>query len=243
MFCQACGTAVAEAAAACSSCSAPVARSIAGGPSTIARTLDGTSKEALAAFKIVAGNPVGGLAAAHESLGEAKSMRVGVAFGVVSMACFLLGGYLLLPPFMKEDLFELLGFGGVMKCLLFGVVPFACVAIGSAAVRKALGGRGSLAGDCFVAGAALLPISTCMLASGILGIGNFEAIGALAVLAGCTAILMLFAGYTRISALTERAATIAVPVVVMLSAWLAKVIATSVLGGGGSGGGSYEFPY
>jgi hypothetical protein len=73
-----------------------------------------------------------------------------------------------------------------------------------------------------------------MLLSGVLGLGNFEAIGILAIFAGCFGILMLFSGYTRISKLGERAGSIAVPIVVIVSAWLAKVVSTSVMTGPGS---------
>lgn len=245
MFCQKCGTVLADAAVACLSCNAPIVRS-ATAPSSaaVADTVKAASRDALAAFKTFALDPVGGLPRAYELLGEAKALRAGVAFGLVSLVGFLLGGYLLLPPFMKEDLFEFLGFGGVMKSVLFGVVPFVCTVAGSLAVRKALGGQGALGGDCFVAGAALLPISTCMLLSGMLGLGNLEVIGILAVVAGCLAILMLFSGYTRITKLTERAGSIAVPIVVIVSTWLAKVISTSVLSGSGpSGDLPYGFPY
>jgi hypothetical protein len=106
-----------------------------------------TSRDALAALKLIALDPVGGLPAAFATGGEAKALRTGVAFGVVSLVCFLLGGYLLLPSFVRQDLFEFLGFGGVMKSLLFGIVPFACTAIGSLAVRKVLGGQGALGSD------------------------------------------------------------------------------------------------
>jgi hypothetical protein len=34
-----------------------------------------------------------------------RCSTAGVAFGVVSLVCFLLGGYLVLPPFIKQDLF------------------------------------------------------------------------------------------------------------------------------------------
>jgi hypothetical protein len=243
MFCQKCGTAVAGSLTACPSCNTPLAAFASGaGSAAMADTVKATSRDALAAFKRLAGNPVGALPAVYESLGDAKALRAGVAFGVVSLVSFLLGGYLLLPDFFKEDLFEFLGFGGVMKCLLFGAVPFLCTAAGSVGVRKALGGRGALGADCFIAGAALLAPSLCMLLAGMLGAGNFEVIGILTVFAGCTAVLTLFSGYTRIAQLSERAGTLAVPLVLLLGAWLAKVLATSVLSGpGGSDSSPFTF--
>ena len=237
MFCQKCGTALGGAVAACPSCNSPITSGASAFPSASAGPLAGTVKaasmDALAAFKTFAGDPVAGLPRAYQALGDRKALRAGVAFGAVSLACFLLGGYLLLPEMFKQDLFEFLGFGGVMKCLLFGVVPFACTAAGSLAVRKVLRGEGALGSDCFIAGAAVVPASLCILFSGIVGLGNFEVIGILTVFAGCTGVLTLFSGYTRIGKLSERAGTLAVPVVVLLAVWLAKVIASSVLGGPG----------
>jgi hypothetical protein len=246
MFCQKCGTVLADTATACLSCSTPIvpAGLHPGGTSPAAETVRSASKDALAAFRSLAGNPVGGLVPAYQALGEARAVRAGVAFGLVSLASFLLGGYLLLPPFMKEDLFEFLGFGGVMKCLLFALIPFLCTAAGSLAVRKGFGGRGGLGSDAFVAGASLLPASLCMLAGGLVGLEHYQAIGVLTVVAGCTGTLMLFAGYTRVAKLGERAATIAVPLVILLTVWLAKSLSTSVLTGGGGGGDiPYGYPF
>lgn len=239
MFCQKCGTAMPDTAAACPSCAAPVAQAHAAPAAAVADTVKAASKDAVAALKSLAGNPVGALAPAYEGLGDAKALRCGVAFGVVSLVCFLLGGYLMLPPYMKQDLFEFLRFGGVMKSIFFAIVPFLCTAVGALAVRKVFGGQGGLGGDCFIAGAALLPASICMILSGLLGMENYQVVLVVSVFAGCIGIMMLFAGFTRISKLTDRAATIAVPIVVVLAVWLAKVVSTSVL----TRGGPSDFPY
>jgi hypothetical protein len=243
MFCQTCGTALADAATLCSSCQTPVAAARAPAPSAaVADRVKATSRDALAAFRILAANPVGALPAACESLGPA-ALRAGIGFGVVSVLSFLLGGYLLLPPFMRHDLFDFLGFGGVMKCLLFAVVPFACALGGGVGVRKAFGGQGTPGSDAFIAGAALLPVSLAMLLAGLFGLDNAELIGVLTVFAGCTGVLMLFSGYTRIDKLTERAGSLAVPLVVLLTVWLAKALAGSVLTGGGPTGLPPDFRY
>ena len=51
---------------------------------------------------------------------------------------------------------------------------------------------------------------------------------------------MLFAGLTRICKLSERAATVAVPLMLLVSVWLTKTIyfkmLESALSGGGGGG-------
>jgi len=241
MFCQQCGTSMPEAATACPSCSTPVARAGAAGPATGSAALAGTVKAAygsgLAALKGFAGDPVGRLPSTYAALGEAQARRIGLTYGVLSALCFLLGGYLLFP--FKDGLFDFLGFGGVMKCLLFAVIPFACVSGGSLAARRLLGAQGGPGGDVFVAGAALLPMSFAMVVNGLLGYEHAAAMGVVSIFAGVTAVLMLFSGYSRISALSERATTVAIPIVVLLTIWLGKSIASSVLEGGLGGGGMH----
>lgn len=242
MFCQKCGASLGDTVAACMNCNTPVLQApAAAAPSALAGTVKSTSKDAASAFKTLAGNPVGGLQPSFAALGEAKAMRTGVAFGAFSLACFLFGGYLLMPPFFREDIFEFLGFGGVLKALMFAAVPFVGLAAGSLAVRKAFGGQGKLAGDCFIAGAALLPASVGMVLGGIVGLENYQVIAILTVFALCTGVLMLFGGYTRLSKLSDRAAAIGVPVVVTVTVWLAKVLGNSVMTG--SMGGPGDFPY
>ncbi|HEX5009968.1 MAG TPA: hypothetical protein VFY71_06165 [Planctomycetota bacterium] len=205
-----------------------------GAPNAVAGRVQGASRDALAALKLFAGDPVGGLARAYEAIGAAKAQSTGIAFGVVSVACFVLGGYLTFP--FKEGLFDFLGFGGVLKCLLFAVMPFLCATVGGITVRRVFGGQGSTGGDVFVAGAALLPVSLCMLLAGILGLANIEVVAVLSVFAGCLAVLMLFSGYTRIARLSDRAGSLSVPIVVLLGVWLTKILATSVLSGPGNAG-------
>lgn len=242
MFCQKCGASLGDTVAACINCNTPVLQAPAGAASSaLAGTVKSTSKDAAAAFKSLAGNPVGGLQPAFEALGEAKAMRTGVAFGIFSLACFLLGGYLLLPRFLREDVFEFLEFQGVVKALMFAAVPFVGLAAGSLAVRKVFGGQGKLAGDCFIAGAALLPASVGMVLGGIVGLENYQMIAVLTVFALCIGVLMLFAGYTRISRLSDRAAAIGVPVVVTVTVWLAKVLGNSVMSGSAGGPGDFNF--
>jgi hypothetical protein len=111
---------------------------------------------ALSALKGFLGDPVGRLPPTYESLGDGKARRIGLTYGVVSLLCFLLGGYLLIP--FRDGLFGHLGVGGVLKAVVFAAIPFGCAALGGLATRKLFGGTGGgPGGDCFVAGAALLP--------------------------------------------------------------------------------------
>jgi hypothetical protein len=238
MFCNQCGTSLADTATLCLACNAPIAR--AGASPTPARA---TSQAALAALKTLVVDPIGGLVRAHAQLDAYKALRVGLAFGILSLACFLLGGYRLLPEFLRGDLFEFLGFGGVMKCLLFGSVPFVSFACGGTLARKLSGAQGTLASDAYIAGAALLPLAACSVIAGFAGLENYEVIGIAVVFAGCLCTLMLFTGFTRITKLGERAGALSVPIVILLTVWLAKLLATSVLEGQQPSYGRDDFPF
>jgi hypothetical protein len=242
MFCQKCGTALAATATACLACNTPQAGA-AGSRSAAAANVKAAWTSALGTLRCFAADPVGRLPAAYEALGDGAALRVGLVYGAVSVLCFLLGGYLLLP--FKDELFDFLGFGGVVKCVLFALVPFGGTALGSLAARKLAGGANPSAGlgaDLFTAGAALLPVSLAMPLNGMLGYENYAAMALLSVFAGCTSILMLHAAFTRIAKHGERVATLAIPTVAVLVFWLGKLLASSVLEGsfgGGYGGGDF----
>jgi hypothetical protein len=228
---------MADTAAACPSCNTPIVVAQAGAAkaAAVADTVKAAWGSAFGALKSFAGDPVGRLPATYAALGDDKARRVGITYGVASLVLFLFGGYLLLP--FREGLFDFLGFGGMMKCLLFGILPFGGTVLGSLAVRKVFGGQGGgLGGDLFVSGAALLPISLAMPINGLLGYENYAVMAVLSLFAGITGVLMLFSGYSRISKLSERAATLAIPIVVVLVFWLGKTVASSVLGGSGNPG-------
>ncbi|MEP7097772.1 MAG: hypothetical protein ABI748_08930 [Dokdonella sp.] len=180
------------------------------------------SRDALAAFRMFAGDPVGGLAGACATLGPKKSLSVGLAFGVAGAFAVALGvslgaGGLLWLGGMS-------GLGGFIKISLAAVVPFASLLGVTVAIRSFSHGSGELGEAAFIAGASLLPLAVAALASGLLGIGNFEVIALLYTFALSTAFLMLFAGLTHVIQLSSRGATLALPAMVLLTAWLSKVI-------------------
>ncbi len=246
MFCQKCGHSMAESASACAHCNTPFstpAFAVTGSGTTAGgaafASVAGTVKEAwggaVRTLLGIAADPVGRLGPAYEAIGPAQAKRTGLSYAVLSIACFLSGGYMLLP--FRDGLFDFLGIKGTLQALLFACVPFFVAALGSFAGRKLGGGRGGLDADCFVAGSALVPVSLAMLLCGMLGYESPKLMLAIAVLAGCTCTLMLFAGYTRVSKISERLATLLIPLVVMLALWLAKELASSILSGGFGGGG------
>lgn len=181
------------------------------------------SRDATAAFKTFATNPVGGLPAAFANLGPARAVGVGIVFGVVSILCVFIGIYIALPSFSKPDI------GDSIKFMVFGAVPFLSLLAAAAATRKVFGGKGRYQGDCFIAGAALLPFGFLILLTSLLGIANLEIAVLLFVFALCYGILMLYTGITRISLVSESRAAFAVPVMIIVSFWFTKIIFGAVL--------------
>lgn len=75
----------------------------------------------------------------------------------------------------------------------------------------------------------MLPLSLYMLIAPFLGVGNIEIIMILTIFAVCLTVLLIFIGLTRISMISERVATIAVPLVILIWVWSAKVIYTVII--------------
>ena len=216
MFCSKCGTENAETATVCVKCSAPIA---AHHSSHAADAMKGAGKDALEAFKMFATDPVPGLPKAFESLGEARALGAGIGFGIVTALCFVAWGYLFFGEFGRPQ-----GFGGFLKTLLWSVVPFASLVGACFLARLVFRGKGGINHDCFIAGAAILPLGVLFLLAGIFGLQHLDVTYYFVPFALCTAVLLLFSGCVRIFYMSERAATIAVPVLLIISGWISKAI-------------------
>jgi hypothetical protein len=173
------------------------------------------SKDALAAFKMFATNPVGGLAGAFDTLGHSRAMGVGIAFGLVGVLSSLLAVSRVIRtdfPFLPS------GFDTYFKLFLIAIVPFACLLGSNAALRKIFKLGGGLGHDCFTAGAALLPLTALALTLFVIGSNDTSMVMAIVgVFAACLTVLMLFTGLTKIQKLTDRAATFLVPITILLT--------------------------
>ncbi len=194
-------------------------------PQSSNRLMD-SSKDALQALKALAINPVGGFSTTFDSLGAARALGVGIVYGAAFALCLLFATYLVLSDWWGRPQ----GFTGFVKILVISIVPFISFFAAATATRKVLRAEGTLGHDSFVAGASLLPFGGVVLFGALLGIGNVEVTAAFALFTACLTILMLFTGLTRIFKTSERAATFAIPVMLLASAWFSKVIYTVLLG-------------
>ena len=116
----------------------------------------------------------------------------------------------------------------MFKVVFLGIVPFASLTGACALARAIFRGTGRFAGDVYTAGAVLLPTGIMVLVASLLGAANLEVILILYLFALTYSILMLYAGCSRIGNISEAGAAPAVPIILLLSAWITKIIVTSV---------------
>jgi hypothetical protein len=224
-FCPKCGTRQTGNATFCSSCGAPL-----GGGQQAGAAVDKVkvaSQDALVAFKVFAANPVGGLSAAFEGLGPARALGVGITFGAVFAISILLAIYRMTSNLGMFSIPH--NFSFFMKALLLSVMPFAGLFGTSSVARISMKGQGSFGHDSFIAGASSLPLAIVALLAAILGDGNSQIIGFFGVFGICLLVLMLFTGLVRISKITERLATIAVPSMLIVTGFLCKIVGQAML--------------
>lgn len=187
------------------------------------------SRDAMLAFKTLLSNPVGGLKAAYDSLGKMRAMWVGLVFALIFYLCVVIGMWMLYvdlvarfgppPPRVVRPPVEEPGMGitGFLLLLLLGAVPWIATAAASALSRKIFRGAGSIEADAFIAGASLLPFGLFVLVAGMLGLGTPLLVFSLGIAAICFTVLMLYSGCTNILRIPEAAATLAVPLIVVIS--------------------------
>jgi hypothetical protein len=225
-----------DAAVFCSNCGySPASASAAGGDGKdFGSQVKASSLDAFAAFKQLAISPVGGLSAAYQSLGPERALSAGiamcVAFGLASSAGMTMGANQLqslafnwLGPVagLIEDRDGIAAF--LKAAVQFLVLP-AAIAVVGLGLRKVVGAKPPISADIFTAGAAVAPLGAAMLLGGLIGVGNAEIALLLFFFALSYLFLMLFAGFTRLGEMSERAGAPAVPAAILLSLWLCKIV-------------------
>jgi len=158
-------------------------------------------------------------------------MTIGIVFAVIYEALLFLAIYRAADK--AAAMFGVSPIGDLslslaLKLIFIGAVPFITLAVAGMIARSVFRGSGSFAGDVYTAGASLLPLGVCVFVASFLGPANIEVIAALGVFALTYMILMLYAGCSRIAGIPETGAAPAVPIMLLLSIWLTKVVISAI---------------
>ncbi|HEY9601961.1 MAG TPA: DnaJ domain-containing protein [Allocoleopsis sp.] len=165
-------------------------------------------------FQSFALNPGGGLLPAFARLDKREAIAVGIVFAGIFNLCLVGGAYI-----GWQDLLAV----PILKLVVIGTIPFVTCVCLSAIARLATHRPGSLAGDVFLSGAALIPMGFLILASGFSTRFPSNTMFIFTVFAACYTILTLYSGCTQISNLSERAAALVVPLMLLASGWFSFV--------------------
>jgi len=212
------------------------------------------AQQSLGAVKILVSDPVGGLGKAYEALGSTKALTVGIAFLLVYIVSYLITGIFISDADLVVPWASIKGYEPNMVRLLFGsgfewggyfkglllVAVFAAALIGALALfRMMLKSTAGIAADLFIIGASLVPVGLSgllvALLMKILQPGWFGSVVYLGiyVAAHCIMIFMLFSGLTKIIGMTERKATIYMPLMFVCGVLIFASLSYLMSSGGG----------
>lgn len=239
VFCPSCGKQLPASGKFCVGCGAPIAEGVSINRDMANKLSEGvrnTSSDALKAFLTFMVNPMGGIKDVYDSLGHQRAMYVGIAFGVIFALLVAISGNALSKQL--SEWLSFLSFVGIdihmpenlfFRLFLIGLIPPCSLFMASLLSRLAFRGTATWEGDVFLAGSAVVPFAVTSLISDLLGSKNIEIILGLIVFALCFLVLILYSGCTRISKISEKGATIAVPLMMIFSLYIASILARAIL--------------
>ncbi|MEQ9359123.1 DnaJ domain-containing protein [Coleofasciculus chthonoplastes] len=175
----------------------------------------------LATLKSFLLNPMGGLLPSFARLDAQRAMVVGFLLAAIFDACFVWGIYTGWRDVVSVSLIPLIG---------VGMMPFIILVLMSAIARLIRRHPGSLAGDSFLAGATLMPLTILAIANGISSNLPSQLMVMITVFTSCYTILTLYSGCTQIANLSEKTAALLVPVMVLVSGWISYWAFMAMLG-------------
>jgi hypothetical protein len=223
MYCQTCGTQLAADAPSCIGCGASAAPPDSRPAPTPFDLMLAAGRDAVTVLKACARDPVGGLDSAAATLSPERRREVALVFGVFFDLAATLGSY------KVRNVFGSSGLGTVAALLILGLVPVASLTGAVALTRKACHGSGSLGGDLLIATTSLLPVAFLTLLGALLGVANVEVLAVAGVFAACYVIYILYGGCRHMAAIPASAAAPAVPLLLLVTAWLTKIIYAALL--------------
>ncbi len=186
------------------------------------------SRDAAGVLSTLSRGPVAGMVQAYSNVGPGRAMGAGIA---------LLGLFVLTMLFAYGRLVSGFGdFGGgltsvgaYVKVAFVSIVPAGGAVLVSLIGRKISGEGGSLGGDVFIAGCALIPFAVWLLSVFVLGAANAEVIVGLGVFALCYFTLLMYNGLTRIGRLSADMAALLVPAAILVMGYLTSVAVRSLV--------------
>lgn len=182
-------------------------------------------------------DPVDGLFLSFERLGHGGATRAGLmlfaAFGLSIATAFAIAtsGYTVTGEkgFMFPSLGDMLtGQHFIRVWLLFSPIPFSlfiCAFILGTILRA----KGTVAAYIYTIGACLFPLEVAIVFNSILGVRNVYIQAILLLFALSYLILIFYSGLTRLCGLSNRDGAPAVPFIIVISAWLSKVVIVGIL--------------
>ncbi|MBL1173764.1 hypothetical protein [Pantanalinema sp. GBBB05] len=180
-------------------------------------------QDTIAAFKLFIMNPVGGLPALYEEIGKQRALKVGIVFSLFYIICLLFSVNKTFGMYLEVIKFNF------TNILIIGATQILGFWAAIALSRKMFKGYGSIEGDIFIVGISWLSSALLLMISSIIGILNFEAIFFLSMVAISHSTLALYAGCNRISKISEALSPMAVAFSLIFTAWISKVVVTSML--------------
>jgi hypothetical protein len=211
----------------------------------LTKELKARSKDVWAGVKQLAVSPVGGLPASFQSFGEQRALWAAVGFTALYLLFLAISLYR-----AGQSLESLAGmaatpsgpfaaalatgasvndFGWYMRLLLCGLVTIFTLSVAAMLMRLVFRGKGTFLGDFYIASASMLPVAVALFLISIIGVANVEVMLLLMVFAVVYNILMLYAGCSRISGISEAGAAPAVPIMLLVTLYLTKVAVAAIL--------------
>lgn len=170
---------------------------------------------AITAIKLIIIDPMGGQGNAWKILGPDRGMLAGIACLVLYVGLPFI--FSLLQGYGKETL------GDMVKLIIFfllvpGLVGFVSYILGMLGAKKA-----SIQAAIFTSGIAMLPLVLIMAITFLVGISNFEVILVVGIFGITSFCLLLNAGLTQVHELSSKISFWAVPLVIAVCLYGAKI--------------------
>jgi len=229
MFCSQCGSPADAAAAACAQCGFDfaVAR-----PAINAERVGAASRDAFRAITLLLRDPVGSIGAAYDAFTPRQVLDVGITLCAAFIVSCVIATRMIAGAAQRFGggfvAFNI-GFKEVITTLLVGSVPVGSIVAILTFLQVIAKKPRDLRRALFAGGAALVPMAFLNVLGGILGMANAEVLMLVGLFVLCYTVLLIYAGCHLVIGISSAWSAAAVPVVVIATAWLTKIILVAMM--------------